>query len=102
MEAVKKIVETEAQARRIIEEAQARAREILSGASEEREKAHAEVLNQVQVKRDEVLQSARVDAEDEARRSDAETSQQLESYGKAFENRKELAVEKAVELVLRG
>ena len=102
IEAVKKIVETEAQARRIVEEAKARAQEILSHASHAAEKIHEEVQADAKARRDEILQSARAEAEVEASKSDDETTQQLEVYKKAFEGRKELAVKRAVELVLRG
>ena len=100
IEAVKKIVETEAQARRIVEDAKARSQEILSLASQEAERVHQQVLAQSRGRRDEILSSARTEAEAEASKSDIETSQQLESYRKAFEGRKDTAVLKAVELVL--
>ena len=102
IDAVRKIVETEAQARRTVEEARARAQEILSHASHATEKIHEEVQADARARRDEILQSARAEAEVEASKSDDETTQQLEVYKKAFEGRKELAVKKAVELVLRG
>jgi vacuolar-type H+-ATPase subunit H len=62
IEAVRKIVETEAQAKRIVEEAESRAQEIL----------------------------------------DVETDSLLENYKKLFENRKDAAAKKAVELILGG
>jgi len=102
IEAVKRIVETEAQARRIVEEARARAQEILSHASHAAEKIHEELQADARARRDEILQSTRAEAEVEASKSDDETTQQLEVYKKAFEGRKELAVKRAVELVLRG
>ena len=102
IDAVKKIVETEAQARRIVEEAKARSQEILSSASQDAERVRQDVLANARSRREEILRTARANAEAEASKSDEETTQQLESYRKAFENRKDLAVKKAVELVLRG
>lgn len=102
IEAVKRIVETEAKARTIVEEARVRAQQILSQASQETENVRQHVLSSAKARREEILQSARENAESEAGKSDVETTQQLEGYRKAFEGRKELAVKKAVELVLRG
>jgi hypothetical protein len=47
-----------------------------------------------------MLRETREKAETEARSSDAETDSLLENYKKLFENRKDVAVKKAVELVL--
>ena len=102
IEAVKRIVETEAKARTIVEESRVRAQQILSQASQETENVRQHVLSGAKARREEILQSARENAESEAGKSDVETTQQLEGYRKAFEGRKELAVKKAVELVLRG
>ena len=102
MEAVRKIIETEAQANRIVEEARGRAQEILSRAHQEAEKARQEILAQAKARRETILSAAREDAEAEAAKSDDETTLQIEAYKKAFENKRELAIRKAVELVLRG
>ncbi|HEY5620249.1 MAG TPA: hypothetical protein VIK88_01175 [Candidatus Bathyarchaeia archaeon] len=102
IDAVKRIVETEAQARRIVEEAKARSQEILSSAAQDAERVRQDVLASTRSRREEILRAARANAEAEASRSDEETTQQLEGYRKVFESRKDLAVEKAVELVLRG
>jgi vacuolar-type H+-ATPase subunit H len=102
IEAVKRIVETEAKARTIVEESRVRAQQILSQASQETENVRQHVLSSAKARREEILQTGREHAESEAGKSDAETTQQLEGYRKAFEGRKELAVKKAVELVLRG
>jgi len=102
IEAVKRIVETEAKARTIVEESRVRAQQILSQASQETENVRQHVLSSAKARREEILQMARENAESEAGKSDVETTQQLEGYRKAFEGRKELAVKKAVELVLRG
>ncbi len=102
IEAVRKIVETESQGRRIVEVAKTRAQEILSRASQDAEKARQEILAEAQRQREEILSIARVEAEAEAGKSEVETSQLLEGYRKALEGRKDLAVKKAVELILRG
>ncbi len=102
IDAVKKIVQTEAQARRIVEEANARAQEILSRASQETEKIRQDVLSSARTQREEILAAARAEAEAEAAKADVNTTQQLESFQKAFETRKEHAVAKAVELILGG
>ena len=102
IEAVKRIVETESQARKIVEEAKARAQEILSGASQDAENARQEILADTQRQRGQMLTRARAEAEAEASKSDIETGQLLEGFQKAFERKKDLAVKRAVELVLRG
>ncbi len=102
VDAVKKIVETEAQGRGFLEEATSTARDIISGAAQEIEKTRQEILARARARREEVLQSARASAETEAASSETETGQQLASYEKAFENRKTAAVEKAVGLILGG
>lgn len=102
IDAIKRIVETEARARRIVEESRVRAQQILSHASQEIENVRQQILSSAKARREETIQTARENAESEASKSDAETTQQLEVYRKAFEGRKELAVKKAVELVLRG
>jgi len=102
IDAVKRIVEIEAQARKIVEEAKSRAHETVSRASEEAEKARQEVLEQARRQREQILTQARAEAEAEASKSDIETSQLLESYQRIFNERKQTAVQKAVELILRG
>ncbi len=102
IEAVKKIVATEAEARKIVEEAKARSQEILSQASRDGERVRQEVLGAAQTQREELLAAARASAEAEASKSDLETTELLEGFQKAFESRKDLAIDKAVELVLIG
>lgn len=102
IDAVRKIVETEAQARKIVEEAKARSQELLSRASREAEKVREEILARAQKEREQILSKARSEAEAEAAASDALTAEQLENYRKAFESRKQLALEKALNLVLQG
>ena len=102
IDAVKKIVETEAQARRIVEEAKTKAQDIVNRASKDADMARQGILAQAQTQRNDILSKAKVDAEAEAGRSDVETEQVLTNYQKMFENKKSEAVEKAVQLVLRG
>ena len=102
IDAVKKIVETEAQARRIVEEARIRSQEILSRASQDAEKARQEILAEAQRHREEILNRARSEAEAEAAKSDVDADQLLANYQKAFQNRKDVALQKAVELILHG
>jgi len=102
IDAVKKIVETEAQARNIVEKAKNVSQDILTGASKDAETAKQEVLAEARKDRDDILSRARMEAEAEASKSDTETDQLLASYQKAFQNRKEAAVERALELILRG
>jgi hypothetical protein len=47
-----------------------------------------------------MLRETREKAEADARNSDVETDSLLENYKKLFENRKDAAAEKAVELIL--
>ena len=102
IDAVKRIVETEAKARKIVEESKARAQDILQTASKDVEAARTSIFEQVQRQRDEILSKAKVEAEAEAGRSDVDTDQMLASYQKSFQSRKDEAVEKAVQLILRG
>ena len=76
--------------------------DILTGASKHAETAKQEVLAKARKERDDILSGARVEAEAEASKSDTETDQLLASYQKAFQNRKNAAVERALELILRG
>jgi V/A-type H+/Na+-transporting ATPase subunit G/H len=100
IDAVKKIVETEGQARRIVDEAKARAQQIISKAHQEADMLRQEATSSAQKQREEILRDARGKAEYEARQSDVETQQLLTNYGKLAEARKEDAANKAVELVL--
>ena len=102
IEAVKKIVETEAQAKRIVEEAHLRAREILAHASEEARKIREASTTQAEQRKVQMLRETREKAEADAKSSDIETDSLIENYKKIFENRKDAAVKKAVELVLGG
>ncbi len=102
IDAVKRIVETEAKARKIVEDSKTRAQDILQKASKDIEAARAAILEQAQRQRDEILSKAKVEAEADAGRSDVDTDQMLANYQKAFQSRKDEAVEKAVQLILRG
>ena len=102
IDAVKRIVETEAQARKIVEESKTKAQDVLIRATKDAETARQGILAQAQRKREEILSMAKVDAEAEADRSDVDTEQLLAGYQKAFQARKSEAVEKAVQLILRG
>ena len=102
IDAVKRIVETEAKARRIVEDSKTKAQDILQKASKDIEAARAAILEQAQHQRDEILSKAKVEAEADAGRSDVDTDQMLANYEKAFRSRKDDAVEKTVQLTLRG
>lgn len=99
---MKKIIETEAQARKIIEEAGTQSQGILSQASRDAERARQEILAQAQRQIQETLKGAKAAAEEEAAKSDFDTDQLLTNYQKSFQAKKDVAVEKAVELILRG
>ncbi len=86
----------------MVEEAKVRSQEILLRAAEDAERVRQELLAEARARREEILRSARVNVEAEAAMSDSETTQQLESYRKAFESRKETAAEKALELILKS
>ncbi len=100
MDAVRKIVETEGQARKIVEEAKTRALEIISRAREDADRVIQEATAQAQQRKEEILMAAKQKAEVEARQSDLETEQLLGTFRKLSEERKDAAVSKAVELVL--
>jgi vacuolar-type H+-ATPase subunit H len=100
IEAVRKIVETEAQAKQIVEEAKSRAQEILAHASEQAQEVRQTSTTEAERRRVQMLRETREKAEADARSSDVETDSLLENYKKLFENRKDVAVKKAVELVL--
>ncbi len=102
IDAVKRIVETEAQARKTVEEARHKAQDILTRASKDSETDRQEILAQAHQQREEILNRARTEAEGEAAKSDVDTDQTLANYQKAFQNKKDAAVEKALELILRG
>ena len=102
IDAVKRIVETEAQARNIVENAKDMSQDILTGASKDAETAKQEVLAQARKERDDILSRARMEAEAEAAKSDTDTDRLLETYQKVFQSRKDAAVERALELILRG
>jgi vacuolar-type H+-ATPase subunit H len=102
IDAVRKIVETEAQAKQIIEDAKLRANELLEGASAEAQRARQTAISSADQDKARILKEAREKAEADARSSDEETSSLLKNYKKLFENRKEVAVKKAVELILGG
>ncbi len=100
IDAVKKIVETEGQARRIVDEAIAGAQKIVSETREQAERIRLESVAGAQGRREGILREAKEKAEAEARQSDQETEQILDTYRKLSEERKAAAVSKAVELIL--
>jgi vacuolar-type H+-ATPase subunit H len=100
IDAVRKIVETEGQARRIVDESKARAQQMISKAHQEAEMLREEAVSSAQKQREEILGQAREKAEAEARQSDIETEQLIANYRKLAEARKDDAADKAVELVL--
>jgi vacuolar-type H+-ATPase subunit H len=102
LDAVKKIVGTEAQARRMVDEAKARAQQIIARAHEEGEMLRKEAVSSAQAQREDLLSKARERAESDARQSDVETEQLLRNYQKLAEARSASAVDKAVELILNA
>ena len=100
--AVKKIVETEGQARRTVEDAKTLGQQIVTKAHEEAEMIRREFISSAHQKRDEILAGAKAKAEAEARESDTETDKLLISYRRLSEERKADAVARAVELVLNS
>ena len=100
IEAVRKIVETEAQAKRIIADAKSRAKEILDNASAEGQGVRRAAISSADRDKARRLKEARDKAEADARSSDDETGSLLENYKILFESRKDLAAKKAVELIL--
>jgi len=102
IEAVRKIVETEGQAKRIVEDAQSRAQEILAHASQEAQRVRQTLTAEAEQRKVQMLRDTREKAEADARSSDVETDSLLANYEKLFEGRKDVAAKKAVELVLGG
>jgi vacuolar-type H+-ATPase subunit H len=102
IEAVRKIVETEAQAKRIIEDARKKAKEVLENASEDGQKLRQTAISQAERRKAQFLVETRDQAETDAKNSDMETDSQLESFEKLFSSRKDAAVKKAVDLILGG
>ena len=100
IEAVRKIVETEAQAKRIVEDSKLRTKEILENASAEAQRVRQTAISSADQDKARILKEAREKAEADARSSDEETRSLLDNYKKLFENRQEVAVKKAVELIL--
>ena len=100
IDALKKIVETEGQARTLVEEAKAKAQEIISRAREVADNIRQEAIAQAQRQRELILEAAREKAEAEARQSDLETERILQSYRDLSGERKASAADKAVELIL--
>ena len=102
LEAVKKIVGTEAEARRTVDQAKAQGQEIIARAHNEAKMLIDESVSSAEKRREEILRSAREEAEAEARQSDVETKQLLNNCQKLAEARSASAVEKAVELILNA
>jgi V/A-type H+/Na+-transporting ATPase subunit G/H len=102
LDAVKKIVETEAQARRIVDEAKVKAQQIIARTHEEAEMLRKEAVSSAQAQREELLRIAREKAEADARQSDVETVQLLKNYQKLADERSASAIDKAVELILNA
>ncbi len=102
IDAVRRIVETEGRARKLVEDAKARAQQIISQAHHEAEMLRQEAVSSAQKQREEILQDAKEKAEAEARQSEIETQQLLVNYRKLAEARKGDAVRKALELILNS
>ncbi len=102
IEAVRKIVETEAQAKQIVEDAKSKAVEILARASQEAQNVRHTSTAEAEQRKAQMLRETREKAEADARNSDVETDTLLETYKKLFEDRKDVAAKKAVELVQGG
>ena len=100
IEAVRKIVETEGQARKMIEEGKIRAEQLIVKARQEGELLRQEAVSSAQKQREEILRTAKEKAQSDAARSDIETQQLLDNYRKLAASRKGDAVDKAVELIL--
>ena len=102
IEAVRRIVETETQAKRIIEEAKSKAQEILERAAVEAQNVRQAAISHAEQQKAQILKDAREKAEADATSSDMETNSLLQNYKKLFEERREVAVKKAVDLILGG
>ena len=102
IDAVKKIVETEAQARRIVDEAATKAQKVISETREQAERIRQEAVASAQGHREGILREAKEKAEAEAHQSDQETEQILDTYEKLSSERKAAAVSKAMALILNG
>lgn len=102
IDAVKKIVDTEAQARRIVDQAAVTAQQMISETREQGERIRQEAVANAQGRREAILREAKEKAEAEARQSDRETEQVLDNYRKLSDERKTAAVSKAVELILNA
>jgi len=102
LDAVKKIVETEGQARKSVDESRNRAQQVIAKAHQEAELIRKESISSAQLRRDQIVKIAREKAEAEARQSDVETDKLLQSYQRMSEARKADAVSKAVELILNS
>jgi vacuolar-type H+-ATPase subunit H len=102
IEAVRKIVETEAQAKQIVEDAKSKAVEILARGSQEAQNVRHTSTAEAEQRKAQMLRETREKAEADARNSDVETDTLLETYKKLFEDRKDVAAKKAVELVQGG
>lgn len=100
IEAVRKIVGTESQARKIVEDASRKAQQIVSDARQEADKIRQGAKARAEKQGAEILSQARAQAEGEAQKSDVETEQLMEKNRQLGEQRKDAAVRKAVELVL--
>jgi len=102
IDAVKKVVETETQARRIVDEAAAKAQKVISETREQAERIRQEAVASAQGRRDGILREAKEKAEAEALQSDQETEQILDTYRKLSDERKAAAVSKAMALIVNG
>jgi ATP synthase H subunit len=100
VEAVRKIVDTESQARQIVDEATRKSQDIINDARQEADRIKTQAGENANREREKVLARAREEAENEARKSDIDTDEMLDHYRRLAEDRKEQAVQKAVELIL--
>ncbi|TMI06728.1 hypothetical protein E6H34_09930 [Candidatus Bathyarchaeota archaeon] len=102
IEAVRKIVETETQAKRITEEAKSKAQELLERAAVEAQDVRHAAISHAEQQKAQILKDTREKAEADAGNSDMETDSLLQNYKKMFEERREVAVKKAVDLIVGG
>lgn len=102
LEAVKRIVETEAEARRLVDDAKTHAQQIIARANEEAKMLREEAVSSAQKEREELLQAAKQKAEAEARQSDIETDQLLSNYQQLAGAKSNSAADKAIDLIVNA
>jgi len=86
----------------MVDEAAARAQKVISETREQAELIRQEAVASAQGRGEGILREAKEKAEAEARQSDQETEQVLDTFRKLSDERKAVAVGKAVELILNS